>query len=266
MEGHRILQPGTVLFTNALPDHVEAMGWTEEEVCGTLLASVPPGARVLLSPSASPQVIERARSVAGEGVQVADPGDLPTAIPPIQRDNAALAASAARGLGADEESIRRGLGRFREDAGGLRAWRLAEPAAGRPLFAVSAFSANDPLSTREVLAHVLDRLPAPSTCHGILSLRGDRADRTLQWIRALRETGLAGVDTIFATGPHARIAASRVPGVRVLAASDPREATRRACRDVGGDGPHILFGFGNFKGLGEELAAWWAAEGSPVEL
>jgi len=265
-EGIRILQPQTVLFTNARPDHVDAMGWDERAVGGVLLASVPQDSQLLLSPSLSP-LLRRLAAEHGVGsVHIAGGEEASAGIGAPFRDNACLAAAAARLAGAGEESVRAGLAAWKEDAGGLRAWRLDRLDAAGPIYVVSAFSANDPLSTREAFDHARHRLSEPMPCTGLLTLRSDRADRTLHWIRDLEERGFPGLDPLFAVGTQAGLVARRVPGVRTLQGSDPRTLTRRAGIAGRGQGPRMLFGLGNFKGLGEALASWWAEEGVPLEL
>ncbi|MFO7769171.1 MAG: Mur ligase family protein [bacterium] len=266
MEGLRILRPQTVLFTNARPDHVDAMGWDERAVCEVLLSSVPPGTHLLLPPSPPPLLEEHIRGGRWEAMKVAE-GE--ATMPPaagVFHDDLCLAAAAARRAGVGDRAVREGLEDFREDAGGLRVWRLEPPGIRGPVYAVSAFAANDPLSTVDVLDHVRGRLPSPLPCTGLLSLRADRADRTLHWIRYLKEQGLSGVHPLFALGVQAGIASRRTPGIRALKWTGPGSVTREVCAAAGTDGPQILFGFGNFKGHGEELAAWWAGEGSRVEL
>jgi hypothetical protein len=139
---------------------------------------------------------------------------------------------------------------------------------------VNAFAANDPESTFRIHDRVLDRTGVSAeTCTGLLSLRADRGDRTLQWVEALADGGLERFGRLLVAGLHARALRHRLrrePGagkIEILRPGRPVSvmgtimagSPGAAGRGSGG----LVFGFGNIAGLGETLVRHWDRVGGP---
>lgn len=287
VEAQRILRPQLVLVTNFRVDHVEAQGTTPETVASVLALDVPPGATALLPEAEWELVFAERVARAGGSVERVPSGTAPAPDGHGQfASNLDLVWAAARILGVGEETIRRGLERARGDLGALRIWRYPgraqreAEAVGRagalpwpePWLLVNAFAANDPESTLRVYDEVRGGLGVDGRpCVGLLSLRADRGDRTLQWIEALEQGFLARFRRLYVLGLHARALKhrlGRVPGVEkveVLAASHPRRMMERITSGAGlGEGEGgLLFGFGNIGGLGERMVRYWNKTGEP---
>jgi len=294
VEGRRLLVPHVVLVTNFRVDHTGAAGDTREGVAAVLAGAVPDGAHVLL-PESEDESVFRARigdggcTVTAVAAGSADAllEDGPTRDLATFAGNVELVVAAARSLGVDDAVIRRGLEGARHDPGAARLWRLR--AAGRepPVYAVSAFAANDPESTALLHDRAMAAAGGAAPCVGLLSLRGDRGDRTLQWADALAAGFLDRFHHVYVTGLHAHALARRVrrrtrgrngPAASVVAgagapgggtpvipvrSAGPEALTGLALeplRESGG----VLFGFGNMGGPGQELAAHWARTGDEV--
>jgi hypothetical protein len=107
------------------------------------------------------------------------------------------------------------------------------------------------------------------TSTGLLSLRSDRGDRTLQWAHALADGGLERFHRLFVTGRHARALRHRLrkePGAKkleILPSGRPRAVMERILESPGANGDRLLFGFGNMAGLGEALVRHWEEVGEP---
>ncbi|HTY38966.1 MAG TPA: hypothetical protein VMH23_17745, partial [Bacteroidota bacterium] len=127
---------------------------------------------------------------------------------------------------------------------------------GKSVFLVNAFAANDPDSTLEIYNKVARVLRAnPSSFLGLLNLRDDRPDRTLQWIETLKDGWSSSFKTIFVLDGHSRVVRRRIDAVEELKREDPRRMTESAvARMADGD---ILFGFGNIGGAGRQLVDHW---------
>ncbi len=183
------------------------------------------------------------------------------ALPPdaIFGTNLDLVAAVARRLGVGEEALQSGVREATPDPGALQLWRWRT--GGEERLLVSAFAANDPDSTRRVLEALAARIgrdfPPSGGVYGLLALRGDRADRTGQWITALRAGRFSDLAGLFVLGPGAGILARRVPSAQVLPA-DP-ERVQRLLAEATPAGSWIV-GMGNIVGVGETLIARWERE------
>jgi gamma-polyglutamate synthase len=284
VEGRRIVVPQMVLATNFLVDHTEAQGASEDDVGAVLAMAIPPGATVLVPEGACPASFRSA--VAGAGARLVEVGADPAARArpvPTFPENLDLVVAAARRLGVGDDAIRRGIATARLDVGALGVWtvpaeapaaRDAVDAGANPAHLVNAFAANDPGSTMRVYDEVMARLgPARPRCVGLLTLRADRGDRTLQWADALAAGLLQRFDALLVTGLHAAALERRVRrvrqsggqqvAIRVLRRASADGLTRAALDELGPSGG-VVFGFGNIGGAGVEMVEHWSRTGEAV--
>jgi hypothetical protein len=191
-------------------------------------------------------------------------------------ENADLVIAAGRALGLDDGALRRGVERARHDLGALRIWKVPTAGGRAPAYLVSAFAANDPESTVrawERVGETLRDVEGPRV--GLLSLRADRADRTLQWADALAAGLPPGIRRLFVTGLHATALERRVrrmrrrggmagpPALQALGPTSAPGLTRLLLSCLEGSGG-IVLGFGNIAGTGEELVEHWSRTGVAV--
>jgi len=278
VETRRLLKPDMVLVTNFRVDHTAALGATREAVASVLALDVPPGARVLVPRSEClPTFRTSVEDEGGELIEVsAGTGATPRDGDPVTAtyrfgENLDLVWAAAQALGIDDRSIRAGIDRSRGDIGSLRVWRYQQDVS-QLCFLVNAFAVNDPESTALVFDRVTGALGREmDLCVGLLSLRPDRGDRTLQWLTALREGFLERFDHLYVMGLHAQALErrlkrfSRRTPVEALEVKGPEETTRTVLPSIR-EARGLVFGFGNMVGPGEGLIAHWNAIGEPFEV
>jgi hypothetical protein len=276
VEAQQMLRPHLVLVTNFRVDHVEAQGPTQESVAETLALDVPPGATALVPEEEwEPRFQELVEKAGGRVVKVpAGEGPTPRSLAEFGT-NRDLVWAAARSLGVEEDTIREGVGKAQGDLGKLRVWRYGPQGISQPWLVVSAFAANDPESTFRIQDRILAQEGMEmKRCIGLLSLRADRGDRTLQWAEALTRGGLDRFGTLLVVGRHARALLwrlGRAPGagkVRLLRPTHAYALMKAIDERCGsgsgpGKGARLLFGFGNIGGLGEDLVRHWEREGEP---
>lgn len=271
VEARQLLKADLVLATNFRVDHSAALGETREAVAAALALDVPPGARAFVPQRECLRAFRAAvRDSGGQLVEVP-----PAAASPAVGgfgENQDLVYAAARSLGIDDQAIQEGIDRARSDIGALGIWRYQPGDVGAPCFLVNAFAANDPESTALIHEEVMAALDVgPERCVGLLSLRPDRGDRTLQWAKALREGFLDRFDRVYVMGLHAPALAWRLGRfdeavrVKVLRGTRPAEITKTAASGIGEAGGAV-FGFGNIGGVGEALVAHWRETGEPWEV
>ncbi|MBN2415063.1 poly-gamma-glutamate synthase PgsB [bacterium] len=263
VESRLILRPHIVVITNIRLDHTDAMGTTRDDIAAVLAETIPAKAAVFIPECEVCDPIVRAvkqrdcRLVAvpsGHGDMDAGKGT-----DGRYGANSDLVLAVARHLGIDENRIAEGIAAMIPDAGGEEIRVVT--GRGKTLYLINGFAANDPESTFLVLERMKSRLPAAcGPLAGLLTLRGDRSERTAQWLTFLT-AGEAGnpFASLYVTGRHAGIFRRRVPGARILETKDPRPATERLLAEL--DDGAVVFGFGNMAGPGERLAAYWRTTG-----
>jgi hypothetical protein len=163
-------------------------------------------------------------------------------------------------MGIADEVIARGIDQAVQDIGEFKIWKYKVD--GKEIFAVNAFAANDPVSTTQLLDSTRAALTGMATSFtGLLHLRADRADRTLQWITALSGSTGESIGSLYVVGGHARALARRVKKANVLSSDDPQEIMRLVGAEV--QDHAVIFGFGNIGGLGARLVEHWNRNGEP---
>ena len=276
VESRHIIRPNILVVTNVRLDHIDLMGETRDEIASCLASAFPPnGIVVLPEEEVFPVFSERARKLgtklvlAGQGLTEAAEGRAGRTDGILEK-NARLAAEVARVLGIDDAAGRRGMSRARPDFGSLKAWDAPD---GGPVSFISAFAANDPDSTREALSGILNGHGfAGRALIGLLNLRRDRGDRTLQWARAFEEGMFDMFERIAIIGGHGRAFVrrmGRVPAGRngrflLLEEKDPKRIIQKLA-DLAA-GPALIVGMGNIGGPGIAILEHWERMGRPHGL
>jgi gamma-polyglutamate synthase len=267
-EAARILKPDLLVITNVRVDHREEMGATVDSAAAALAEAIAPGCTVLVPAAENHPAFQAAAHRRGArlvpvpdrasgGPSAGGPGggwEFP--------ENRLLAAAAAEFLGVSRERAEAGMAAAVPDFGALRVWSLNEN--GIPRFAVSAFAANEPQSTRRLLDRLAEIRPGlPERKIGLLNLREDREDRTRQWVEAAAEGFFADFAGILVlgrpAGPVARKLRRRGPAdrfVQGLPGSDPARIMA-AARTRAGSLPASFIGLGNIAGAGAALVDHW---------
>jgi UDP-N-acetylmuramyl pentapeptide synthase len=175
--------------------------------------------------------------------------------------NLKLAWAVGRHLGIADEVISRGIRDATADPGAVRVWEYRSEEAAKACYMVNSFAANDPQSTLQVITHVRKALPScPDRVAGLLALRPDRGDRTVQWIDAIGSGDLDCFDQLYVVGGHAHAMKRKLPGLRVLREDQPDQIMATIMADIG-DGD-VLFGCGNYVGTGQLLVDHWERTGT----
>ena len=270
VEAQQLLKPHVVLATNFRVDHTAAMGNTREGVASVISLDVPSGSRVFVPEhECLPAFREAMRENGAELVEV--PAETATGYEVRDTDfpeNLHLVFAAARSLGLDDEMILKGIRHARQDIGALQIWRYELPGLKNACVAVNAFAANDPESTLLVQRQVMTGLGDDAgQCIGLMNLRADRGDRTIQWAEALADGALREFSRLYLCGLHAPALARRLPRngvpIEVLRRTRPQEVMKAILsRDQ--DRRSVVFGFGNIGGLGEALVEHWNTHGEPL--
>jgi poly-gamma-glutamate synthase PgsB/CapB len=268
VESRRLLRPHILVITNVRVDHREELGRTKPEIARGLASAISPGSAVFVLEDEFYPEFERALREAGAELMGVNRGGAPQAFPvsgpathqPFAED-VALALAVSDHLGIPRETALRGIAGARPDFGSLRVWDVALGAPPVPWILVSAFAANEPESSGRALERLRD-LPAAAgrDIVGVLSLREDRGDRTVQWIEALDRGFFSNFASLYVVGTHARARRWRrrsatAPAVRPVPGSSAEALIEKIVRDHPRGG--VLVGLGNMGGLGARLVEHW---------
>jgi poly-gamma-glutamate synthase PgsB/CapB len=270
-ESRRILRPGILALTNVRLDHLEAMGRSREEIAGTLAASIPEGAAVFFPSEEFHAAFEETAAKLGSRLFPVE-GNVGRDIRlPFEEfePNIRLALAVLEFLGVDRETAVRGMSRAVPDFGSLRIWTVPCGIPPRPSVCVSAFAANDPESSAAVMARIREIVPDGRPFVGLLSLREDRGDRTLQWIRAAADGFFRGFEAVAVVGSPAPAAARklrRALGREIRKFSfdpDPDPAQLMDAVAASAAREPVVIGLGNIVGPGERIVRHWETAGRP---
>jgi poly-gamma-glutamate synthase PgsB/CapB len=274
-ESRRLIRPDILVLTNVRLDHLDLMGRSREEIAACLASAFPAQGTVILPEEEFFPIFEQKRRAIGTKLILARKNaygnmDPKTALPHEEFEaNVRLALEAARVLGVGDETALRGMAKAAPDFGALRIWDAPGTAAGSVMSFVNAFAVNDPGSSREALDRIMDR---PSLSGrpfiGLLNLREDRGDRTLQWAEALEMGDFDRLNRIAVIGGQARAFGRRLkkragwPEGRlvVLKERTPAAVFRNLFRLAAG--PAVVIGLGNIGGLGKGIVEYWERTGT----
>lgn len=278
VESGSLLRPQVLVVTNARLDHTDLMGRSRAEIASSLAAAFPrSGTVVIPEEEVLPVFVERARSLGTELVLARKgpgsppfPGSGPAG---VLESNSRLALETARVLGIGEDAARGGMLAANPDVGSLRAWDAPGGADERDLSFVNLFAANDPLSTRQVLDAVLARPEfSERALVGLLNLRRDRGDRSMQWAEAFEDGMFAGLAEVAVLGGPAwafvrRMRKNRMGRdgrFRVVAERLPERIIASLASFA--TGPVLVVGMGNIGGSGLAVVEHCERTGEPHGL
>jgi poly-gamma-glutamate synthase PgsB/CapB len=276
-ESRRILRPGTLALTNVRLDHLDEMGRRKDDIARSLASAFPERADIFIPEEEICPVFEEAAARTASRLHpvaplaaVAGSSAGPHSSFGEFEPNVRLALAVLASLGVGRETAERGVAAASPDFGSLRAWRGRFGNPPRPAVCVSAFAANDPESSAAALLKIGREFPPASRRWvGLLSLREDRGDRTLQWVRAAHESFFRDFARVVLLGPPARAALRKIrksplPGGTVFSVYDGSSHEVLMNRVVSAvPGEPVVIGLGNIVGPGERLVRFWDEKGTP---
>jgi poly-gamma-glutamate synthase PgsB/CapB len=276
-ESAQMFKPQILVLTNVRLDHLAQMGTSKEGIARSLAASIPEDATIFVPQQEFfPVFKEVAERMSSTIIQI--PGDSfarylrskKKLLSLEPEENIRLALAVSGFLGMDEKAALRGMAKARHDFGRLRVWTADIGSPPKSWYLVSSFAANDPESTQLVLSRFLEEKPFNGKrMIGLLNLRRDRGDRTLQWLKALKEGAFPEIRRFFFIGDHARVLKSRLKSsgkteLFVSKTLEPQKIMEEISEEMKEEA--VLIGMGNMGGAGKELIGYWEEIGKPYDF
>ncbi len=263
VESQQLLKPNFVVLTNIRPDHIDAMGKTEEKIASVYCLDFPAETTLFIpAQEVRPAFLKRVEKnnieLIASQQRISSEQRKPDAKFNIAAfsENIDLAVSVARHLGVDDEAISRGIQKAKQDVGELKIWKYESTDLRKTCYLVNAFAANDPQSTLQILSFLKNRLPVGlNNFFGLLNLRADRGDRTIQWIEALNNGSSREFQKIFVMGAHTKAVKRKLKSVSIIEEQRPERMMNTILNEV--EGQSVIFGFGNIGGAGRALVEYW---------
>lgn len=277
VESVQMFKPHILVITNVRLDHLDQMGWSKEEIASCFASSISPSSAVFVPKEEFYRVFQaKAGRVNAKIIQVTEDSyekDLESreTMPFFEfEENLRLALAVTDFLGIDRTDTLQGMIKIQPDFGDLKVWTAD---LGSPLHCwrlVSGFAANDPESTQKILSRLRERrLFDGKKVIGLLNLRKDRGDRTIQWMRALKQEMFPEFQKLFFIGDHAYALKRKLKSLPntsldVLKSKRPQKIMEEVLSSEKGDS--VLVGMGNIGGIGVELVNYWDTIGESYDF
>lgn len=266
VESRCLLQPKFLAVTNIRIDHREEMGRTKPEIARSLSVAIRPGMTVFLPEIEHHSELDAAAGRTGAKIITVED----TATGSFLDEDGRLAAAVASHLGVTGAVALQGISEAAADYGSLKAWEANLGLPPEAWILVSAFAANEPESSRMILAHLLKKLiPDGRPLIGILNFRADRGDRTRQWLDAHELGFFSGFRSVYVVGAHVHsLSLRRRGGCSPCLTPIPDRTPQAVMEKIASleSGAPVLIGLGNIRGIGETLVEHWQKIGRPYAL
>jgi poly-gamma-glutamate synthase PgsB/CapB len=277
IESNEIFEPHILVLTNVRLDHMDQMGRTKDDIAFSLAGAIPEGGTIFIPERELYPVIQRIAEsknvkilkIPESSFQEYLSGDNRTRFSEFD-ENVRLSLAVTEYLGRDLDAAFRAMCGALPDFGSLKVWfNLGDPPLPDWYF-VSGFAANEPESTQSVFSKLRDhKLLEDRTVIGVLNLRRDRGDRTLQWLDALRKGKFPDIKKLICVGDHALAMTRKLkkyikPELYAWRNVKPQEMLARL--SAIGEEKAVVIGMGNMGGAGKRLVDYWEKIGTRYDL
>lgn len=277
VESQQIFKPHILVITNVRLDHMAQMGKTKDHIASCFAGAIPKGGTIFIQQEEVYPVFQRtAASKNAKIVRVPEHAhqecfDRENGVLFSEfEENVRLSLAVAEFLGQDTYEAFSAMRRALPDFGSLKVWTALKEPSLPDWYFVSGFAANEPQSTQSILAKLKTKqLLEGRTVIGVLNLRGDRGDRTLQWLDVLREGKFPEIQKLICVGDHALAMTRKLKkygGAELYAWRDllPEEIMERISAIE--KEKAVVIGMGNMGGAGKRLVDFWEKVGTRYDL
>ncbi|MBR0135048.1 MAG: poly-gamma-glutamate synthase PgsB, partial [Clostridia bacterium] len=245
------------VIVNVLPDHLDEMGPTLDELALAFSVTIPYDGILVLGSSDYTEYFSKIAKERRTKVFVADESKIPEGYLDkfnyaVFPNNVAVPLALAEALGIDREEALEGILTAPPDPGIATINPIGDRANND--FFVNGFAANDPVSTLEIWDHVKRKGCSDENVIVLANCRGDRGDRTRQM--AVDVIPNLPCKTVIAVGKNTKpITDAYRKGMFKaeylnLDSARPAKVISEIKKRLGNA---VIYGIGNIHGIGEEL-------------
>lgn len=277
VESAQMFNPSILVITNVRIDHIAQMGSSKQQIARCFASLIPENGTVFVLREEFSPVFEKAAEQRGTRlIQVGSDSFREFArskkgiLSYEFEENVCLVLALGEFLKIEREIIFQGLKKVRLDFGSLKMWTMDVGIPPQNWDLVSCFAANDPDSTRRVLSRLMKMKSLEEKEKvGLLNLRRDRGDRTVQWLKSLEENTFPEFRKIFLIGEHAsafkkRLKRSSKMESFILKSRAPERILEEISKIL--QAQAVLIGMGNMAGAGKDLVEYWQKRGKPYDF
>lgn len=267
-ESIQMIKPHILVITNVRMDHVDQMGKTREEIARCFASAIPEKS-VLVIPEEEFYPVFQKKAEKTKSRMILVPQKLPAGTAGTEDEipvseflqNLRISLAVVEFLGKDKDKAYHAAKGAIPDSGSLKVWKAKGESLVNGWYFVSAFAANDPETTKHVLAKMKKRgLFEGRKIIGLLNLRKDRGSRTMQWFDALQGEGGDVFDRLVFVGEHALALRAKLKGrskpeITVVKGKKPEDLIEQIA--ILEKEESVVFGMGNMGGMGSLLVEYW---------
>jgi poly-gamma-glutamate synthase PgsB/CapB len=277
VEAQEIFKPHILVLTNVRLDHMDQMGRTKDDIACCFAGAIPEGCTIFVPNEEVYPVFQRiAESKNAKIFRVSEnahyecmhrENDL---LSSEFEENVRLSLAVIEFLGQDPSAALRAMSGALPDFGSLKVWTALGDPPLKDWYFVSGFAANEPESTQSVLSKLRAKhLLEDRTIIGVLNLRGDRGDRTLQWFNALKSGKFPEIQKLICVGDHASVLTRKLKkyaGPELYAWRNFRPDEMLIRLSAIQEEKAVVIGMGNMGGQGRRLVDYWNITGTRYDL
>lgn len=277
VESGQMFSPPILVITNVRRDHLSQMGSTRQEIARGFTSAFPGNGTVFIPQEEFfPVFQEAADRMNARLIQVSrdayrERSTKGARILPREFEvNIRMAFAVAEFLNIGTDTVLRSLKRVKPDFGSFKIWTKDFGTRHQRLYLVSCFAANDPDSTRRILSRLGEEdFMKGKEVVGLLNLRRDRGDRTLQWLESFNRDIFPEFKRVFLIGEHVhafkkRLRRSAERSAFILKSRAPQRIMEEVLKETKGNA--VCVGMGNMGGAGRELVEFWENTGRAHDL
>jgi poly-gamma-glutamate synthase PgsB/CapB len=278
VESRRMLRPHISVITNVRMDHTAQAGKSKKEIAESFARSINDFSTVFVPEEENLPAFQNWAAKRKAKLVKVGTLDSPSEKSFIKKipaseflQNIRLTLNVCDFLDIKRETSYSGIMKAIPDIGSLKFWKAEFTLPKRKWDLVSAFSANDPESTREVVDKLIKSKNIKySRWIGLFNIRKDRGDRTHQWMSAFKDNLFPEFQKIIFLGDQAELLKRRLernikkPEYEAFKNKNAKkimssilEKEKKNC---------VLVGLGNIKGIGIDLLDHWDTIGIRHDL